>query len=1245
MVRAVRHGLAAAALLAAAPLALRAQVGQTTDVITGTVTGEEGHPLAEASVEATSVETQIMRTVRTDARGRYTILFPDGGGQYRVIVRMIGMTPVQRVVTRQADEDRLVVNVNLASTAQQLDEVVTRGRRPPTGLTPPSPGASELALSPDRLARLPIDAGDLAALATLAPGVVGLAGNDSTAAGFSVAGQRPSSNATTLDGLTFGASTIPQDAVRQTRVITSTYDVARGQFSGGLVAATTKSGTNQFTGTGTYNLRDPSLAVTGGNTFSQAFTQNQLSFGVGGPIVKNRFFWFASGQGRFRDDRLLSLVTAPPTTLERLGVSPDSAAHFLDIARANGIPASATPLTSRTVDDYSSIVRFDLLLSDAHTLTVRGDARSTVQDPTRIGSLSLVESGGRTRSSGGGVMATLSSRFGASVINELRTYVSGSSQRGTPELLLPQGRVQVASALNDSAESVATLVFGGNAGFNGGSSNRSVEVSEELSLLPGAAAHRIKLGLFTNITSTTADATNNRFGTFTFLSLGDLEAGQPATFTRTLVPTQRATTNRAFATYLGDTWRMNDALQLTYGARVDHSNFGGAPAYNPLVDSLYGLRTDRLPTETRVSPRVGFTWFIRSPDGPPSLTVRGGFGLFRSAVPTGLAAAAQSATGLVQSEAQLTCIGAAAPTPDWAAWAADPSTIPTTCAGASVPSLPSTSPTVAAFADNFQAARAWRGTLGAQRRFGFLTLGVEGSYSRGEAQSGFQDLNLGPARFTIADEGNRPVFADAGLIDPATGGVPLAASRLDTRFGQVLEIGSNLESRSSQLVFSASGIVTPGVTVQASYTWAHTRDESSAADFGARSGFASQTTAGNPNVPEWAYSDYDRRHQIIATVTWAMFSGVEFTTIGRLQSGAPYTPAVVGDVNGDGTRNDRAFIFDPATAPDPNVAAAMSRLLSGEASPAARECLASQLGAVASRNSCRSPWQPSLDVQLNVRPSWFGGERRLTMSLVTSNLLGGLDQLFHGADDLHGWGQYIRPDANLLYVQGFDQTTQRFTYQVNERFGSARSAANAIRVPFQVGIQLRYTLGAFNRNLFNGGGGGAGGGGRGGGGGGGGGGFRGLGGGFGRPGAGAAAGDAPAAGGANAAAAGDFSARLEQFMPNVVQKLLDIRIGLRLTDEQVAKLTVLADTFTVHRAAIGAELEKAIERGRKDAEPSRLLSTLRPKLQEGREEVRKTLEQAQAILTPEQWGQVPDEIKTPRGPGTGRGRGGRTPPR
>src|SRR5919206_527981 len=78
-----------------------------------------------------------------------------------------------------------------------------------------------------QVGRLPIDPSDLALLATLAPGVVGIEATDSTASAFSVAGLRPDANSVTLDGLTFGSPTVPQDAVRNTRVITSSYDVAR----------------------------------------------------------------------------------------------------------------------------------------------------------------------------------------------------------------------------------------------------------------------------------------------------------------------------------------------------------------------------------------------------------------------------------------------------------------------------------------------------------------------------------------------------------------------------------------------------------------------------------------------------------------------------------------------------------------------------------------------------------------------------------------------------------------------------------------------------------------------------------------------------------------------------------------------------------------------------------------------------------------------------------------------------------
>src|ERR1041384_485781 len=106
-----------ALLLGAAvrPGGAAAQVGSTTDVLTGIVRDSAGQPVAEAIVEATSIETQVVRTTKTDQRGRYTLLFPDGGGQYRLIVRSIGKTPVMRTIARTSDEDRIVTNVTLGT--------------------------------------------------------------------------------------------------------------------------------------------------------------------------------------------------------------------------------------------------------------------------------------------------------------------------------------------------------------------------------------------------------------------------------------------------------------------------------------------------------------------------------------------------------------------------------------------------------------------------------------------------------------------------------------------------------------------------------------------------------------------------------------------------------------------------------------------------------------------------------------------------------------------------------------------------------------------------------------------------------------------------------------------------------------------------------------------------------------------------------------------------------------------------
>ena len=246
-------------VLAVAPRPAASQVGTTTDILTGTVTGPDSQPLAAAIVQVTSVETRVSRQRTTDAHGRFTIVFPDGGGRYELTARFIGMAPVQITVARQADEDRIEATIRMGLLVVPL-EPVTVSARSGSRSERAGPGGNDRNFNPEQLARTPIDVSDVNTVAALQPGVLGIRGSDSTATAFSVAGQRPTANNITLDGMSFGLGSVPQDAVRSIRVITNSYDVARGQFSGGLVASTTRGGTNVPQGSFTYALRDRSVA-------------------------------------------------------------------------------------------------------------------------------------------------------------------------------------------------------------------------------------------------------------------------------------------------------------------------------------------------------------------------------------------------------------------------------------------------------------------------------------------------------------------------------------------------------------------------------------------------------------------------------------------------------------------------------------------------------------------------------------------------------------------------------------------------------------------------------------------------------------------------------------------------------------------------------------------------------------------------------------------------------------------------
>ncbi|MEP7065100.1 MAG: carboxypeptidase regulatory-like domain-containing protein [Gemmatimonadota bacterium] len=1208
--------LLCAALLFIWPTLAHAQVGSTTDILTGVVTGPDSRPLQGATVDATAAEGQITRHALTGSNGRYTILFPDGGGQYRVTVRFLGMAPATFLMSRQADEDRLVRDVALSPTSVRLQEVTVNARRrtPREGNTP---GATGRNLSGDQAERLPVDASDLAGLAALAPGVVPIGATDSTGSAFSVAGQRPTSNNITLDGLSFGGASIPQDATRSTRIITNTYDVARGQFSGGQVATTTRGGSNTPAGSFSYALRDRALewGESSNGSFGGGSTQNQLGGGFGGPLIHDKLFFFAAAQGRWRSDDLASLLSANPATLGRLGVAADSVTRFLALVNAQGVPALEESVgDDRSTNAGSALARMDYIINDAHSLMIRGDWRLNSQDPTRVSAYSLPAGGGTMRDQGGGLMAALSSHFGSTIINEARAYASIDDRHSSPFLELPAARVQISSS---GALGITTLGFGGSSSLPQTANTKTLEVSDELSWLPGDASHRIKLGGLLNASSFDQDVTNNRDGVFTFNSLQDLENDQPSSFSRTLAPSTRAGSAVNPALYLGDTWRKSSALQLNYGVRLEGSVYGGAPTENPLVESAFGLRTNDFPSEVHLSPRVGFTWTVgQGGFGAPATIIRGGAGEFRSLTPSALFSAAEGATGVEGSESQLVCIGSAVPTPDWSAYASNPSAIPTTCASATPLATSTAVPNVAAFNPNFGAPRAWRASLGVQRRildrFG---VSLDASYARGVSLYGFQDVNLvTQPRFGLASENDRPVYVPASSIVPGTGALDFTQSRAVSSLGHVIEIGSNLQSDNKQLTLGVNGVTVSGFTFQASYTFMRSRDQSSFSCCSAAQGFAAATTAGNPNALGWATSDFERRHSFLVTASYALSQSVELTTVTRLVSGTPYTPTVSGDINGDGAANDRAFIFT-GSARDSAVANGMSRLLAASSS-SVRSCLTSRMGSIANRNSCTGSWQPTADLQLNFRPSWWGLDRRMSIMVSTVNMLAGLDQLLHGNDNLRGWGGFTRPDPTLLFVRGFDPVSQSFTYEVNQRFGSTRGSANAFRVPFQLAVQARYVIGP-DQNAER---------------------MRGLPGGGGRGG-----------GGQNGAGPGegaeansdDLADRLQRMLPNPAAQILEIRDSLALTDSQVVALTLLRDSTAAKYAVIADSIRVGLTKVGANADPARMFAVMRPQLTKGRALSRDVLQRAQAILTPEQWAKVPERI---RAPGAGRrGFGGNGP--
>lgn len=324
--------IATAILILWALLAPKLQA-QTSGTIYGRVTDQTGAAIGGAAVTATHLETGLKRTATTDQEGLYRFtLLPVG--KYSVLVEAQGFKPRRETGLELQVQANLRIDVTL-ELGEITEQVMVTAEVPQVDVASTTLGK---VVEERRIVDLPLNGRNFLQLGVLQAGVTPpVPGIDVVGSGtnnipggtgflFSVNGMRITSNNHLLDGvnnvepITGAAMVVPSpDALQEFRILTNAYSAEFGRAGGSIVTVLTKSGTNSFHGSVYEFLRNDVLDAR--NFFAPdvpELKQNQFGFTIGGPIIKERTFFFGAYEG-FRQRRGIPTSAVVPSLRLRQG--------------------------------------------------------------------------------------------------------------------------------------------------------------------------------------------------------------------------------------------------------------------------------------------------------------------------------------------------------------------------------------------------------------------------------------------------------------------------------------------------------------------------------------------------------------------------------------------------------------------------------------------------------------------------------------------------------------------------------------------------------------------------------------------------------------------------------------------------------------------------------------------------------------------------------------------------------------
>ena len=683
--------LALAALTLAQPTTLAAQ-GVTTGAIGGTVTNDQGHPIADAIVSISNPATGARGGATTRANGQYFVQGLEVGGPYTVVVRRIGLGQQTRsdVIVSLSQTTRS--DFTMKTTPVQLGGVVIEATR--TEVFAPSNTGTKSVVSDTAIQRLPTTSRNLTDFIKLTPQV------SQSGPGFSGGGMSNRMNNVQIDGASerdvFGLGTtgtpgaevnakgISIDAVKEYQVILAPFDVRQGNFGGLLLNAVTKSGTNQMSGSAFYYFRNERFGADTNVLRATKFDRTQWGFTVGGPIIRDKLHYFIAPEFTTQNQPVTGPYYGQPLgqvskfAFEPFGANPTTAAYDSTglrfdtaMARIAGTSYVGGPGYRNIPNPLSNFFgRLDYQLNDVHRLVFHynysrgellrqqnGRGTTTVVYESNFHNFVNVKNA---------PLLQLFSNFKNGSFNEMFVGYNVWNNRRTPLSKLPQITINTVGGANGN-----TRILAGADQFSQGNEldTKTWEFTDNFTKPIGA--HTITVGTRNERVWLRNLFTQSSYGVWSFRNLDSLSAGNPNTFRKAIILANGGNvyfTGLQSALYAQDQWQVNPNLAVTYGVRADISKFLDDVKYNAAIDSAYGRRTDNIPKSSlQWSPRIGFNWDVT---GTLTDQVRGGVGLFVGTPPYVWLENAYVNSGNIITF--LNCTTAATPAP---AFNLDPTTI------------------------------------------------------------------------------------------------------------------------------------------------------------------------------------------------------------------------------------------------------------------------------------------------------------------------------------------------------------------------------------------------------------------------------------------------------------------------------------------------------------------------------------------------------------------------------------------